>query len=97
MVPELSRALAFLGVALQASGELEDSVKTYELHLDFCRKVAGFSFAGSSYINLGEILYSGGRVKEAALLAAEGCEQLKPLGLPEADMLQQKQAEWRRR
>jgi tetratricopeptide (TPR) repeat protein len=94
MVPELGRAYAYLGVAYQALGDAQRCYETYTKHVDLCHESGDYSTAGTSYVNLSEILYQNGHRKAAVALAREGYEQLGQIGAPEAALLQARLQAW---
>jgi tetratricopeptide (TPR) repeat protein len=94
MTPELARALAYLGVAYQAKGDLENAIQIYTLHIRFCNHVGEFSTAGCSYVNLCEVLFREGQREEAVRLATEGSQHLRDIGPAEAAHLQKRLRDW---
>jgi tetratricopeptide (TPR) repeat protein len=69
---ELLRTLAYLGLAQQADGDAKACMRTYSEHLKRCAAARDFSTAGSTYINMAQILVRSGRRAEGHKLVKQG-------------------------
>ena len=68
--PELARTLAYLAAAQRAAGDARACFATCAAHLDLCASLGDFSTAGTTFVNMAQILFASG-------LRAEACDVLR--------------------